>query len=121
MKINNKQEKELFFQQNIKEIGSYALVTYDNKTEVIWISKFDNFNYGGDWFLESPCNLHEYQYDLNNINDLNVVKEQGYLIKNDKVYEIDSPQTGPFLPDILDDIVLISEDECLEWILKLNK
>lgn len=110
--------KNDFFQHNIEGRGSYALVTYNNKTEPIWISKFEDFNNNGDWFLESPCDLHEYPYDLSNIETLNFVKEQGYFIKNGKVYEIDSPQTGPFLPETLEDITLISEKNCLEWMLK---
>jgi len=42
LEIKNKQEKQKFLELNIKGIGSYALVTYNNKTEAIWIANMGN-------------------------------------------------------------------------------
>ena len=119
MKINNEQEKQKFLELNIKGIGSYALVIYDNQTEAIWIANMGKSFTKEDsiWFLEAPCDIIEYNFDLNDKEDLEHVKEYGYIIKNGIVYEIDSPQTGPFLPDMLDDLTLISEEYCLDWML----
>lgn len=118
MRINSRVEKQKFLTENIKDIGSYALITYeDGFIEPIWITKYANWSEEGDWFLESPCELHKYGYDINNPKDLKFIKKNNYLIRDGNVYEIDSPQTPPFLPEILEDLTLISEEECLDWIL----
>ena len=122
MKINNREERQKFLEANIKGMGSYALVTYNNYTEVIWISNMGT-SFGNDnsiWFLEAPCEVHQHNYNLNNKRELKFVKRNGYLIKGNNVYEIDCPQVAPFLPDELDDLILISEEYCLEWILNKN-
>lgn len=118
MKINNKEELQNFLELNIKNIGSYALVTYNNHTQPIWIAKYENWKEdGSDWFLESPCEIYSFNYDLSNKEHLECIKEYGFIIKNNSVYEIVSPQVAPFLPNELDDLTLISEEYCLDWIL----
>jgi len=123
MKINNEKEKQKFLELNIKGVGSYALVTYNNQTEVIWIANIGkSFTKDNNiWFLEAPCEIIKYNFDLNDKEDLKHVKEYGYIIKNGTVYEIDSSQTAPFLPDVLDDLTLISKEYCLDWMLRNNK
>lgn len=122
MLINNEAERKSFLELNIKGMGSYALVTYANHTEAIWITRYEKWDVDGDWFLEAPCELHKYKYnyDLTKQEDLDFIKEYGMIIKDNNVYEIDSPQVAPFLPGKLDDLTLISEELCLNWILKQN-
>jgi len=120
MKINNENEKQKLLELNIKGIGSYALVTYNDHTEAIWIANMGkSFTKENKiWFLEAPCEIIEYNFNLNDKEDLEHVKEYVYIIKDGIVYEIDSPQTAPFLPDVLDDLTLISEEYCLDWMLE---
>lgn len=131
MKINSKEERKKFLEENVQGMGSYALVTFNNHTESIWITKYADWDEDGNWFLEAPNDLHRYEFkDDSESNIRNYVKEQyeeehidegikytKSMIRDGWLYEINSPQTGPFLPDVLDDLTLISEVECLEWIL----
>ena len=123
MEIKNKQEKQKYLDYHIKEkdIGCYALVTYNNYTKAIYLANLGKSNIKGDnWYLEYPCELRE--FILNNKKDLKYLKEQGYIIKDDNAYEIDPyQQTAPFLPEVLDDLTLISEEYCLEWMLENRK
>ena len=48
--------QEFLLKSNI-DFGTYALVTYNGKTEPTWFSKY-NLK-GIDWFLESPCELYK--------------------------------------------------------------
>ena len=123
MEIISKQARQEYLVNNIKGVGSYALVTYNNHTEAIWfVNMGTSFSQDGSiWFLEAPCCLLKHEWDTDNPFDLMYIKEQGYLIKNDNVYEIESPQVAPFLPDKLNDLTLISEDYCLEWLLNKSK
>jgi len=133
MKINNENEKQKFLELNIKSIGSYALVTYNNQTEAIWITRYqDHCEDGSDWFLESPCGLMRYEFEDSSDKEIREFVEEQYkeeyieegikyvksMIRDGWLYEIYNPQTGPFLPDVLDDLTLISEEYCLEWMLE---
>jgi len=131
MKINSKEERFNYLKENITDIGSYALVTYNNETYPIWITAFWNWDKDGDWFLEAPCEGRRYEFkDTSDKAIREFVKEQyeeeyieegikyvKSMIRDGYLYEIDSPQVAPFLPDKLDDLILISEEECLEWML----
>lgn len=136
MQINNKEELYQFLKLNIPEIGSYALVTYDNKTEAIWVTRYDNFNDGDDWFLESPCELHTYETSQNELKDMSdeQIKNLCILLYGERYsssnlnditgavkgtrYSIDNFQVAPYLPHELDDLTLISEDYCINWLIK---
>jgi len=48
--------KEFLLKNNI-DLGTYALVTYDNQTEATWFTKYSSED--GYWFLESPCQLYK--------------------------------------------------------------
>lgn len=119
MKINSYQEKYKYLKHRIKDKshGSYALVTYDGHTETIWIANLGKgFSKNKSrYYLESPVQLYTY-----NINDetRQAFKEDGYIIRDDKAYEINAWQTPPFLPDKLNEFRLISEEECLNWLLE---
>lgn len=55
MKINTLEERQIFLEDNIDNFGSYAIVTYNGITEVIWITRFKEWcEDGSDWFLEAP-------------------------------------------------------------------
>ena len=138
MKINNKKELDKFLKLNIPEIGSYALVSYDNKAEAIWITRYKDFNGGDDWFLESPCELHKHETSQNELKDMpdeeirNLCKllyGESYssldlndittcMAKGTCCYSIDNPQVAPYLPCELDDLTLISEDYCIDWLIE---
>ena len=115
------------------ELGTYALVTYDKKTEATYFSGFYDEN--KLWFLESPCLLNqicevdkpidefckEYVREIGLIEDID---ENKYIEINIKpmiidgyLYEIENFQTSPYLPKEVNDIKIISERECLEWMI----
>lgn len=112
--------------------GTYTLVTYDNKVEATWFTK----HYYGDkpWFLESPCEPYKIMEVDKPINEFakwyvdglleDDVDEENYInicvlpmIVDNVLFEIETFQCSPYLPKEVDDIKLISERECLEWML----
>ena len=123
--------KEFLLNSNIN-IGVYALVSYDNKIEPIWFKKY---NFGKeDWFLEYPCELYEIakidipidEFIEEYIKELleDGENEEDYINKYVKpmiidgvLYNIENFQCSPYLPKEVDDIKLITERECLEYIL----
>lgn len=119
MKINSYQEKYKYLKHRIKDKshGSYALVTYDGHTETIWIANLGKgFSKNkSKYYLEAPVQL--YTYDINDETRENF-EEYGYIIRGDKAYEINVWQTLPFLSEVIDDLRLISEEECLNWLLE---
>lgn len=124
--------EEFLFKNNIG--STYALVTYDNKTEATW---FTNYNFGeGDWFLESPCELFRVMFVTEPIDDFakkyaelwELEEGETYediankyvkpMIVNGVLYSIENFQCSPYLPSVVDEIKPISEKECLEFLLK---
>jgi hypothetical protein len=134
MKINSKEERYKFLKANInsKAMGSYALVTYNNKTYPIWITAFWNWDKDGDWFLEAPCELRRSEFtDTSDKTIKKYAKSRYYrkslkfgieytksMIRDGWLYDIDSPQVSPFLPEKLEDLTLISEQYCLDWMIE---
>ena len=123
------------------DFGTYALVTYDGKTEPTWFANMGtSFNQSGDtndWFLESPCCLYkitDIKTDIDTFTreylDGAVCLEDGEseeeyinnyvlpMIVDNVMYEIENFQCAPYLPELVDDIKLMTERECLEWMLK---
>jgi hypothetical protein len=133
MKINSKQELYKYLDSldwNAKRDTSlssvYFLVTYDNHTEPIYFMSFE------DVYFPSPCELHRFPFKENEIEDY--VKEMYYedsfnnalefektMQRGNWHYDIDCPQCSPFLPEQLDNIEMISENECLDWLLERSK
>lgn len=126
--------EEFLFKNNID--STYALVTYNNKTEPTWFAKYGDEDYG-DWFLESPCELYRVMEVTEPIDDFaNKYVEELYeledggtfediadkyvkpMIVNGVLYSIENFQCSPYLPSEVDEIKLISEKECLEYLLK---
>jgi hypothetical protein len=126
---------EKFLLENKIKQGSYALVTHNNKTEATW---FTRYNFGqGDWFLESPCELYRLMEIEEPIEEfarkyIDGLLEEGEdkqayieqwvipMIVNNVLYEIENFQCSPYLPKEVDDIKLISERECLEYLLNIK-
>ena len=127
---------EDFLLENKVGFGTYALVTYDDHTAATWFNRFD-FK-GEPWFLESPCELYEIA-NVANQSDLEFAKyyvenvlelEEGVdvedyinkyvlpMIIDGVLYEIENFQCSPYLPKEVDDIKLITERECLEYLLE---
>lgn len=124
-----------FLLNNKINLGTYALVTYNGKTEPTWFTKY---NFGeSDWFLESPCQLirmMEVKGDINTFCKEYMEKcicleegesEENYInefvkpmIIDGWLYEIENFQCSPYLPKEVDEIKLISERECLDYMLK---
>ena len=122
--------------KNNTEFGTYALVTYNDKTEPIWFTKH---NFGdGDWFLESPCQLYEVMEVVEPVDKFATeyvadLLEEGVdvedyinkyvkpMIVNGILYSIENFQCSPYLPKEVDNIELISERQCLEYMLKQIK
>lgn len=121
--------------------NTYAIVEYiehGNPKKVLVY--FCNYHIDGDWFLEAPCCISfqetfsctpdefckSFLHDAFELED--GVDEDDYiekfmkpLIRNNTYYEIDCPQTGPFLPKEVDKITLINESEALDYLLKLKE
>lgn len=135
MRIKNEAERQKFLELNIKGAGSCALVTYDNKTEPIWISRYVDWNENGNWFLESPCILIRHKFEDDSEEAIRLHVEELYepdfveeeinnirsMIRDGWLYEIESPQVDSYLPAELEDLTLISESYCLEWMLNNSK
>lgn len=127
--------KQFLLDSNI-DFGTYALVFHDNKIEPVWFTKYD-FK-GEDWFLESPCELYKVM-EVRDVSDANLIEYLKELLDKDAnieeyineyvesmivdgvLYEINNFQCSPYLPEYVDDIKLISERECLEYMLMKNK
>ena len=126
-----------FLMKNIKnEVGCYALVTYNGKVEATWFSKYYIENKDSYWFLESPCeaikitkvagdiDLFCKEYVNNSVILIDDIDKENFinnfikpLIKNGWLYEIEAPQVCPYLPKEVDDIKIISESECLDFLI----
>ena len=101
----------------------YFLVEQNGKDEAIYF-----MSYNGVYF-ESPCELHSwemkdtdldsYVLDMYMNESFNEAYELEKLMQRDNMhYEIDCPQTGPFLKMPCKIKGLLSESECLDFLLK---
>ena len=119
------------------ESMQYALVEYDGHIEAVYFVQHSHN--GNPWFMESPCNPckeHEFT-DNENIEEwcLSVADEllepdvdrkeyyEQYmkpLIIGNVFYDIDCPQVEPYLPKEVDDIILITERECLLFLVGIE-
>lgn len=125
-----------FLKDNVKEIGTYALVTIKGKTDVYWFFKVDINN--EIWFLEAPCQLYKIANVEGEVKEFckGIVKgkleneedEESYvenyllpMVYNNVLYGIKNPQVRPFLPVKVQDVKLINLEECLEFLLSKKK
>lgn len=113
-KLNSAQERYEWLLDVCEENrGTYAIVKYDNKEEALWFANYSRA-VGKLWFLESPNFLIDYGSVANFDSDF--IYDMGLIEHNSKLYEIDSPQVSPFLPEEIE-IKKITEIECLKWLL----
>lgn len=123
----------------VEEVGSFALVNYNEMVEAVWVGNFYNLINEEVFFLEFPCELCKvcevgddidkfYEEYMKEINLAEGNFEGDYfeefvkpMIHNGWLYEINNFQTDPYLPKEVDDIKLISERECLMWLLENQK
>lgn len=132
----NKVNIQEILMQNGKET-QYALVEYDGTIEAVYFVQ--HFHNGKPWFLESPCNPckeHEFT-DNENIEEWclsmaeellepDVDRKEYYeqymkpLIVGNVLYDVYCPQVAPYLPKEVDDIILITERECLLYLLDIE-
>lgn len=122
---------------NIIESGGYALVSYNDVIEATWFTKYKSGIDNQPWFLESPCELHKVCKVEKPIDEFceEFVKEcieleegeseedyiENYMkpmIVDGWFYVVNNFQSGPYLPKEVDNIEIITERECLDWLLK---
>lgn len=101
----------------------YFLISFNNYTEMIYFA-----NYNGTWF-ESPCSLRGFPLQDNELKKYveeiyskkywnEAYQYEQIFQKNNIHYEIDSPQCFPFLPENIEIIQIMSEKDCLNWLIK---
>lgn len=122
-----------FLMQNNASI-QYAIVEYDGKREATYFVR--HYYNNKPWFLESPCSLCiEYEFNeeenieewclsvADELLESNADRKKYYeqymkpMIVNRVLYDIYCPQTARYLPKEVDDIRLITERECLLYLL----
>lgn len=125
-----------FLLQNAESF-QYALVKYNGKTEAVYFAM--HYHDNKPWYLESPCGLcTEYEFAENeNIEEWcltvadellepDVDRKEYYekymkpLIVDNVLYDIYCPQVAPYLPKDVDDIIPITERECLLYLLDIE-
>ena len=115
--------------------GVYTLVTYDGKMYPIYFAKHYDTN-NRIWFWESCVDLLKYKIDrpIDDFCDLHATifykccdKEEKQkiideyikpMIIGDYLYETEAYQQMPFLPKEVDDVKIVSEKECVEWMIE---
>lgn len=125
-----------YLMKNAKSM-QYALVEYDGHIEAVY---FVQHSYNGKlWFLESPCipcmehefadNQNKEEWCLSMADELlkpDVDRKEYYekfmkpMIVGNVLYDIDCPQVAPYLPKEADDIILITERDCLLYLLDIE-
>lgn len=130
IKITSEKEKEHYFTEQIKKDGAYFNVKYPSgETEFIWVKQFKNWNEdGSSWHLEAPNCLMKYDnislepyYD----EEEDETYESPFIhcyIEGNVAYEIDSPQTSPFLPEEFEiEFVTDEEIEAVKYMIEREK
>ena len=129
-------EEFLLNNVNKEQCGTYAIVTYNGIEEATYFQHVRD-DKGGLWFKPSPCSLYvigkcknpyskewveyfkELLEDEESVEDY--IKEYVKpMIMGDILYEIENFQCMPYLPDEVDDIRIVSERKCLEWLVNHN-
>ena len=133
MKIHSREElyKYLYnvdwsLKEETEMSSVYFLIKFNNHIEPIYFMHYK------DSYFESPCCLHSCDMNENELKEY--VRELYYpesfekalayektMQRKNKHYEIDCPQCSPFLPQEVEIIDMISESECLDWLLKHEK
>lgn len=112
---NNKKDTELS--------SVYFLVTYNKRIQPIYFMKYDNV------YFESNCSLFRCLMSEDELEDYvreiyeeksfhNALEYERTMQRGKWHYEISCPQCSPFLPEQLENIEMISESECLDFLMK---
>ena len=124
MKVTNKEDFYKYLNEHDKGHGVYAIVEYNNIKKAIYFSNLSSVVDNNLWYLESPCCLitrgelkdeetredaeslieDEYNEDVNDYIDNYITP----MMRNSILYEIENPQTSPFLPNEIE-VDIISE------------
>lgn len=117
MKINSKKELRQFLELNItNEIENYALITYEGETQIVSIGIEYNKKY--KHFVILPCVLRKHDnFNIENKQKLKQLKKQGYMVKDGCVYEIETSMQYLILPNMVDDLTLITKEFCLSCLI----
>ena len=103
-----------FLMQKGKET-QYALVEYDENIKVVRFVKYDNNE--ENIFLPYPCQVYvKYMFK----KDGDKIEHMKNMVVGNILYEIYCPQTSICLPQKVDDIILITERECLLYLLDME-
>ena len=101
----------------------YFLIAFNNNVWPIYFSHFQNV-----WFAV-PCELYEFTLPDNELMDYvkqiyekdsieEAYKYEKIFQRNGIHYEINCPQCTPFLPKEVTILEVLSEEECLDWLLE---
>ena len=101
----------------------YFLISYDEHTEAIHFMHYED-----SWF-ESSCVLRGFPLPDNKLREYveeryieklwnEAHKYESVFQKDNYHFEIDNPQCFPFLPEEVEVVKVMSEEECLEWLIK---
>ena len=130
VKINSRQELYEYlenldweFKRDCDWSSVYFLMVYNDHIEAIYFS-----HYQDSWF-ESPCVLRGFPLPDNKLREYieeryiekswdEAYKYESVFQKDNYHFEIDNPQCSPFLPEKVEIIKVMSEKECLEWLIK---
>lgn len=100
----------------------YFLVRHNGREEMVYFTHFED-----TWF-ESPCCLHQCQLteqELREYVEETYIKEawddafayEKTLLVDGVHYEIDNPQCAPWLDKDIEIVKMVSEVECLQWLI----
>lgn len=106
-----------FLLKYVKEnkIGRYTLVTYNGNTEAIWFSRYVNPTDKEDVsFVGFPCRLNKVCKTETDVDSFSR-EETGQELEN--CYEIEKFDVELYLPSEVDNIKIITEKECINWML----
>ena len=121
---------------NKEQCGTYAIVTYNGIEEATYFQHVYDEIYGL-WFMPSPCILYkigkcENPYDKKWYDYFKELLEEGESVEDyikeyvkpmiigNVLYEIENFQCLPYLPKEVDNIRIISERKCLEWLVNIE-
>ena len=116
MLINNLEEKLKFYKNILKnKIETYILIKNHNGDEnVAYVRVGPNAEHG---FYELPCYLFDYSFTKGNKKQEVFMREQGYVIINDRAYEIQTPFAVSDFEKQLGDFTEITKEECVRWLM----
>lgn len=109
--------------RNSEMSSVYYLIKNENYTEPLYFMSFENV------YFESPCELHFCEMNDNELEEF--VKEMyqkeyfDEALEFEKMhqingihYDIDNPQVEPFLKENFELLDVLSETECLNWLIQ---